>query len=67
MEGGVKRVDVIRAVRFAGYHKDQRAAIRLRVEKRIGFAAWREAYSDGARARASGIACGCSDCATSAE
>lgn len=58
----MRRDDLLACIRVAGYHGDQRAYMRLYTENRISHAAARDAYRDGERAKARGIACSCADC-----
>ncbi len=58
----MKRKDAIALAKIAGYHDDEKAIIRLRVENRISYSVLQEAYLQGARKRAKGMPCTCSDC-----
>jgi hypothetical protein len=60
-----KRDMLIARIRTAGYHQDQRTMIRIYVESRnISQATAQRAFSEGARLRAAGMACSCTQCIT---
>lgn len=58
----MKRADALAAIKFAGYHGDRRALVRLRIEQHIATAAAREAFAAGEKAKANGMSCGCLEC-----
>lgn len=58
----MKRSDVLAHARFAGYHSDARALVRLKAENRIDNVAVNRAYDEGFRARQAGVKCTCADC-----
>lgn len=60
-----KRQQALGAMRFAGYHDDAAAAMRLRVSARVSVEALNSAWTEGRLARERGIGCGCSECAES--
>lgn len=59
----MKRVDLLNALRFAGYHDDKTEYVRLYVGNRVARMVAEEAFRSGARARRAGVACTCSKCA----
>lgn len=58
----MKRADALFAIRYAGYHGDQRAFMRLHVENRISFKAAKDEFDLGARQRRDGVRCTCPKC-----
>lgn len=56
------RADTIRALQFAGWHRDMGAFTRLYCENRISIHAAREAYAQGYQMRENGMTCNCFDC-----
>jgi len=58
----MKRKDALVAIRTAGYHADQRTAMRLYVENRISRAAFEAEFRRGKDMRAAGVPCVCRDC-----
>lgn len=63
----MKRADALRALRFAGYHDDAKALVRIQIERRVSMEVARAEYREGARLKASGMACGCGECASLSE
>jgi hypothetical protein len=58
----MKRDDLLRAIKYAGYHEDTKTGTRLYVENRISFQAYNDAWNQGRRMKQNGIPCGCSEC-----
>lgn len=58
-----KRQAALNAMRFAGYHADGAAYVRLLIESRVARPAADATYTSGRRARDAGMRCGCLDCA----
>lgn len=58
----MKRADLLLAMSFAGYHGDRATFTQLYIEHRIGHAPAQAAYRAGARQRAGGVRCECTDC-----
>jgi hypothetical protein len=53
---------ILDAIKVAGYHGDERTAMRLFVESPVSFQAYREAYRKGRIAKLAGVPCTCPDC-----
>jgi hypothetical protein len=62
MRSRMKREDALSALRFAGYHGDQRAFVRVYVENRISRKVACEEFNRGADLRRSGVRCTCFEC-----
>lgn len=58
----MKRADALAHIRIAGYHDDDKAAMRIYVENRISAERYRNAFQDGQRAKAAGVKCECHRC-----
>ncbi len=58
----MKRKDALNAIRFAGYHNDTASFTTLYIENRVSVAAARNAFAQGAQAKAKGVGCGCAEC-----
>jgi hypothetical protein len=58
----MKRKEALAHIKFAGYHEDLKAAMRIYTENRISYAAYSDAYAAGKQFKAKGMPCGCSDC-----
>lgn len=57
------RAQTLNLIAFAGYHGDKAEATRLYVDaKRVGYAAFEDAFRRGREARSSGLGCGCREC-----
>lgn len=57
-----KRNDIIRQIRYAGYHEDRARFTRLYIENRISLTVAHREYNTGRRMRENGIPCGCAEC-----
>jgi hypothetical protein len=51
-------------VYVAAYHDDKARMTRLLIENKISRAAFNEAVANGRKAKASGMRCNCTDCAS---
>lgn len=59
----MKRKDALAHIRIAGYHNDQRTALRIYVEHRsVSKTAHDEAWLAGIKAKNAGMPCGCIHC-----
>lgn len=58
----MKRTDALAAMRYAGYHADSGARVRL-LGERVARDAMDRAWSAGWQARVNGFPCGCRECA----
>lgn len=50
------------SIRVAGYHGDDREAVRIYTESRISLAAYSNAILQGQQMKANGMACSCMKC-----
>lgn len=60
-----RRARALASIRAASYHGDEGEALRVRVEARIGHAAYLAALEAGRRLRARGVRCECDVCKAS--
>jgi len=61
-EGHDMRKDIIAQIKYAGYHDDMKAAMRLYGENHISYRTFMKAFNDGKDAKIKGVKCTCSDC-----
>lgn len=61
----MKRKDVLKAIRVAGFHGDRELAIRLYVKNWVSLEAFAREFDIGAAMRESGMPCDCFMCSTS--
>lgn len=58
----MKRKDALGWIRIAGYHNDSKSFTRLIIENRISRPVANEEFRTGAKMRANGVGCTCSEC-----
>lgn len=56
------RKDALAHITIAGYHSDQRAALRFYTENRVSFEAYSKAFARGAELKQQGTPCTCYQC-----
>lgn len=56
------RKDALAHIKVAGYHNDQRTAMRIYTENRVSFESYREAFARGVELKQQGMACTCYQC-----
>lgn len=56
------RQQAIACMKYAGYHLDQKAYVRLLVESRVNRAAMNAAWEDGIKSKQIGVKCSCREC-----
>ncbi len=56
------RITALNHIKVAGYHGDNRAAMRIYAESRISLAAYSNAILQGKRMKENGMACTCMNC-----
>src|SRR3954454_6067015 len=58
----MKRADALNAIMHAGYHNDTKTGIRIYIENRVSFKAYKEKFKEGAKRKINGQGCSCSEC-----
>ncbi len=58
----MKRSQILGAIKVAAYHNDERTALRLYVENRVSYEAFKVAMREGRQAKAAGMKCTCYEC-----
>lgn len=62
-----KRALALERLKYAGYHGDTAALVRLYVQNRISYPVAQEAYRRGQNAKIFGVKCTCSACTQAKE
>ena len=58
----MRRVDLLNAVRIAGYHDDGSTGTRLLIESSLSMTVYLRTFREGQRMRAAGVRCLCREC-----